>query len=72
MNSKRSERAKAKSSILTAALTITSAMEIFENIEDGDNIFNAVGKAIEGHKERGQAISKAHRELQRKKRTPER
>ena len=68
---KRRHGAKTKTGVMASALVLTGIFEFLENIEDGDNVLTAAGKAYDRTKARGEAIKEASHKVSRKIRAGE-
>ena len=50
---------EAKATILTGAVALTGIFEFFDNLDEGDNVLLAAGKALKSSMENAQLIAEA-------------
>lgn len=63
---RRKQGVDTKAGVMAGALVLTGIFEFFENVEDGDNVLTAAGKAYDRTKARGEAIREAGKKVGRK------
>lgn len=65
---RKTQNAKLKNGIMSAALVLTGVVEFFEELEEGTGKGRALGRAVRRTQERGEALAEASRKTTRRKR----